>query len=168
MKKRRPTIPLLNWMLAIDLDATRKIQNQGGTPAYGCDCDLCTEWKLAYKKIIPIKLLQAFNRIGIELKSPTDLYGSGSGNDERTIRVTFHFIGKILSGLNGATHDDRVDYDGFPYELVRDKPHLILRIIPQEETHVSAPEYKVKGNSRILGIDMRLSYPAEYLKLSSI
>ncbi|WP_196137546.1 hypothetical protein [Aliikangiella sp. G2MR2-5] len=163
MKKRRPTIPFSGWMLAVDLEETRKIQNQKGTPAYGCDCDLCTEWKLAYKKIIPEKLLDEFGRAGVELQSPTDLYGSGSGDEERTIRVTFHFIGKILSGLNGATHDDRFDYDGFPYEVVRDNPYFSVRVIPQQETYVSAPNCEAKGNSRVLCIDMRLGYPAKYV-----
>jgi hypothetical protein len=163
MKKRRPTIPFSNWMLAVDLEGTRKIQNQKGTPAYNCDCDLCKEWKLAYKKIIPENLFEEFARIGIDLQSPTDLYGSSSGNEEREIRVTFHFIGKILSGLNGATHDDSFDYDGFPYEVVRDKPYFSVRVIPQHEAYVSSPKCEVKGNSRILCIDMRLGYPAEYV-----
>ncbi|MCO7223020.1 hypothetical protein [Pleionea sp. CnH1-48] len=163
MKKYRPTIPFLSWMLAVDLEETRNIQNQEGSPAYGCDCDLCVEWKLLYKKIIPEKLLEAFCRVGIELQSPTDLYGSGLGSDMRTVRVTFHFIGKILSGLNGATHDDKFDYDGFPYEIIRKEPYFSLRVIPQKETFVSAPDYEAEGSSQVLCVDMRLCYPGKYL-----
>ena len=42
---RRPTINFAEWLFSVDLEGTREIQGQTGTPAYECDCDACKAWR---------------------------------------------------------------------------------------------------------------------------
>jgi hypothetical protein len=67
----RPTIPLDLWKTAVDLEATRAIQDQPGTPAYGCQCDQCRYWTKAAANVLPESLFDQFLRIGIAPKRPT-------------------------------------------------------------------------------------------------
>jgi len=164
MKKRRPTIPFASWKLTIDLDRTKEIQGHKSTPAFECKCDLCMEWKLVHREVIPAKLLNQLARIGVDLNAPTDLYGSGAGLEDRTIRVVFHVVGKIISGPIGNSYDDQFEYDIFKYEEIRKNPPLIIRVLPEPKSNASAPTSMNRPIPGMLCIDMRLDYSAGKLE----
>ncbi|MFK8067366.1 MAG: hypothetical protein AB8D52_03895 [Gammaproteobacteria bacterium] len=100
MKKQRPTIPIYEWKVAVHLEASRKIQNQKGTPANGCDCKWCKSWRANYKELLPDDLQEQLLRVGIQLDHPTDLYKFENNEECFSFRVIFHFVGKFISGPN--------------------------------------------------------------------
>ena len=154
MKKQRPTIPVHKWKLAINLESTRLIQNQKGTPVYGCECESCINWKANLDDVLPIKLKKEMVRVGINLKCPTDLYEFKSNKGQPNIRVLYHAVGKILSGPNQwkATEHGR----SLTFDTVRNEPHLAMAVLAQNESLEQAPSFQKSFDGELLQIDLRL------------
>lgn len=157
MKKLRPTIPVDKWKLAVNLESTRQIQNQKGTPAYGCECKSCANWRASLDEVIPTQLREEMTRVGINLKCPTDLYEFESNNGQSSIRVLFHAVGKILSGPNQwkATEFGK----SLLYSTVSFEPNVALVVIAQNESLEQAPVFQKSANGELIQIDLRVQLP---------
>lgn len=154
MKLQRPTIPIAIWKLATDLQATRAIQNQQGTPAYNCNCQWCIHWRNRYESVLPTQLQQQLLRIGINLNHPTDLYKMNNDKNSTSIRVVFHAVGKILEGANPWCQND--SNQTLMYVPIQKQPYVSLVVLPQNQYHGAAPILKDQPSSQLIRIDLRL------------
>lgn len=164
MKKQRPTIPVSEWKLAIHRDATRDIQNQEGTPAHGCECEWCLNWKTCFKKLLPKELQEQLLRVGIELENPTDLYQFDINQNNSFIRVVYHAVGKILSGPNQWQNNEMGNM--LMYQTIREEPYLSLVVFPQRQSIDASPALKDKKSGDLIRIDFRLNVPPRYVSAS--
>jgi hypothetical protein len=163
MKSRRPTIPLSKWELAVDLELTGQIQAQEGTPAHACDCRLCLEWKRVLESALPEDMYRQLQRIGINLLAPTDLYGAGEANEERNIRITFHLVGKLLSGPDAFTFSRQPNERALYYEIIRESPYFSMRVLPNSKSFEPSPVLPNGTTHGVVCIDIRLCYEASAL-----
>ena len=158
MKKQRPTIPLFEWKLAVDLEATRSIQNQEGTPAYQCDCYWCSKWKDIAKDLLPENTLNQLIRIGIDIDHPTELYEFREAEGYNSLCVVYHSVGEILSGPAPWKQDSNLG-NVMMYKTVREKPFTSLLIYPQKQLSDPVPRFEGK-EGELVRIDFRLDVPA--------
>jgi hypothetical protein len=107
----RPTIPLADWRLAIDLAAARTLQHRMPAPVCGRTCEWCRNWARAYPTALSSVILGQLRRIGIDPAYPVDLYGSADAPDGEPSpqRIIFHTVGRILSGPGTWWRDVRED-----------------------------------------------------------
>ncbi len=166
MKKQRPTIPVSEWKLATHLEATRDIQNQEGTPAHGCDCEWCLNWKSCYKELLPKELQEQLLRVGIQLENPTDLYQFESNENGSSIRVVYHAVGKILSGPNQWQNNEIGKI--LMYQTIREEPYLSLVVFPQSQSFDASPELKDKNAGVLIRIDFRLNVPSSNVSANKV
>jgi len=159
MKKRRPTISLGDWMLAVDLETSRKIQNQKEMPANECDCDECRHLKLALDQVFPKDIKEQLIGIGINPMNPTDFIKYDVSEKEESVRVIYHVIGKILSGPNPY----RVEKFGetLIYHPVRDQPRMSMVVVPQKQAYGYAPILDDDSAGMLICIDFRLVIPGK-------
>ena len=157
-KPRRPTIPFAQWKLAVDLEASRKLQNQAGMPAYGCACDVCEDWKKLYQKIIPVQISEQLSRIGIDPKHPTDIYAFMESENGRAIRVLFHFVGKILSGPSAQTFSNTVHGQVMNFVPQGYENFFSIMVLPANKSYEAAPKRSDGSRDQVVCIDMRLTY----------
>ena len=157
----RAEIPIAEWKLAVDLEATRAIQNQEGTPAFNCDCEWCSSWCRSYKHLLPIDLQEQLVRVGIDIEHPIDLYKYDSNDDEVCLRVIFHAAGKVLSGPNQWISDEFGR--SLLYISLRKEPFLSIVVIPQRESFESAPVLEGSNGGELIQIDFRLGFPKNYV-----
>lgn len=94
----RPTIPLGPWRLAIDLTASRAVNALQELPARGCSCDTCRLWEDARVTHLPESLQHELRRIGVEPARPSDVYILSDEDAYLGIRVSYHCVGRIVSG----------------------------------------------------------------------
>jgi hypothetical protein len=155
----RPTIPLSEWRIAIDLAATKAIQNQPGTPAHGCECDQCLLWENTFSSVLPSLLLEQLRRVGISPEKPTDLYWSDKNDIGAHCRITFHIAGKILSGPNAwidtELYGPQINY----LELSNSPKFLLLAAFPHKGTLYQAPKLPAGSNSDLIQVDLRALVP---------
>jgi len=153
----RPTIPLADWRIAIHIEATKTVQNQPGTPAYGCECPQCRNWRLAADEILPPELMGQLRRLGIDPSRPTDLYATTEEDGYLVYRVMYHVVGRLLSGPNiwRDYGDDRMKM----YRPFRSKPWLSLMVLPYRQSYTAGPVLQDKKAGEILQIDFRLDVP---------
>ena len=151
-KLRRPTIPICDWRVAVHLEATKKIQGQHGTPGFNCDCDECTRWRKDWSIILPHSLGKELERFGIDPARPTDIYG---GNFPR---VSYHVVGKILSGPVGHYIDDKWGWTQ-GYIVIREEPQLMISVARSLETTAANPYLENNDDGELILIDLRLKLP---------
>jgi len=161
MKKQRPTIPIFEWRVAINLEATRDIQNQVGTPAYGCECEDCQKWKSCFKDVLPENIQHELKRIGVEIENPTDLYQFQEDTEGSNIRVVYHAVGKILSGPNQWKNDSSLG-DMLMYHTVRESPYTSIVVFPQNQSFDASPILNNQSAGELIRIDFRLLIPSSY------
>jgi hypothetical protein len=154
---RRPTINFSEWVFSVDLEGTREIQGQTGTPAYECNCDACRAWRYNYSDNLSEELAHSFERIGIDLSQPTECYGSQNESNSFDLRVLFHFIGKIRSGPDATTFDKRINDYIMNYVAIRKEPWLSIMVLPCRNSFEARPKRLDGSESDIVCIDMRLS-----------
>ena len=164
MKKQRPTIPVSEWKLATHLEATRDIQNQEGTPAHGCECEWCLNWKSCYKELLPKELQDQLLRVGIQLENPTDLYQYDSNKNGSSIRVVYHAVGKVLSGPNQWQNNEMDKM--LMYQKIREEPYLSLVVFPQSQSFDPSPVLKDGAAGDLIRIDFRLNVSSSYFNAS--
>lgn len=165
MKRQRPTIRIWEWKLAINLEATRKVQNQEGVPAYNCDCEWCSNWRRHLEELLPKELKEQLLRVGIELEHPTDVYQFDRHEKSSSIRVTYHAVGKILEGPNQWAEGSIGTM--LMYYPVRKEPRLSLVILPERHSFEHAPVLKDSSAGELIHIDMRLEVPDALICSSS-
>jgi hypothetical protein len=155
----RPTVPLGEWRIAVDLAATSEIQNQPGTPAYGCACKWCSNWKAAESSALPEDLRVQLLRLRIDLAHPTDLYAYEETSIGARCRVIYHVVGKILSGPNVWREDPVLDTMCM-YSLVGSSTQQVsLAAFPSRQSFHVRPKRIGGGEEDILQVDMRLHVP---------
>jgi hypothetical protein len=125
----RPTIPLSDWRLAVDLDATESVRRQAGHPADGCGCDQCARWKVASECAFPAATRGQLSRHGVDLQRPTDLYVTDESKEAIGFRVMYHIAGKVISGP-AVWHESGQEDVGtmHHYKVVRTTPYVGLRV----------------------------------------
>ncbi len=157
--KRRLTIPVFKWRLAIHLEATRNLQNQKGTPAHNCECDLCRLWREAYPELIPETLLSELKRVGIDLNFPTEFYDSNSNSDtsDMCCRIMFHAVGKVLSGPGSSIANKRLGENVMNYITVREQPYFSIMVLSERNSYEAAPVLTDSSVGEILCFDIRFN-----------
>ncbi len=158
MKKQRSTLSVAAWKLSTHIEATRDIQNQEGTPAYGCECEWCMYWKSVYEELLPEEIQEQLLRVGIQIENPTDLYQFRINKNSSAIRVVYHAVGKILSGSNQSQKSEVGKI--LTYQTIRDEPYLSLAVFPQSQSFDASPELKDKMAGDLIRIDFRLDVPS--------
>jgi hypothetical protein len=126
----RPTIPLGPWRLAIDLAATRAVNALDVHPARGCTCEDCQRWAQLHDTLLPSTLAEELRRIGIDPALPSDTYGTDS------IRVTYHCVGRILSGPPEFSPESGA---GRHYESLTEKPGEVALAVAYQASIAPAP-----------------------------
>ncbi|WP_330961043.1 hypothetical protein [Photobacterium sp. 53610] len=157
MKKLRPTIPVAEWKLAIHLQATLNLQNQPGVPADGCLCAWCARWKACWRQVLPENLQAQLNRAGVDLTHPTDVYAFGADENEPSIRVIYHAVGKVLDGPNPWQRTETGKR--FMYRTLRQEPHVAFLVYPQRQSDIQAPVLKDRSAGELICFDFRLALP---------
>jgi hypothetical protein len=157
----RPTIPIVHWKIAVDLEETRRIQRNPGMLATNCECNSCRNWRLVWDEVLPEKIIHQLSRIGIAAKFPSDSYGYGEQDGVESFRVWFHAIGKILSGPNGWIESNISGETILArnYVVVRDDPLLSLVIQPCQEFVDPPPKLDGVDLKDLIQIDFRLITP---------
>ena len=151
-KRRRPTIPVSQWRIATELEETKKIQGQHGTPAFQCDCAECSRWHNSWQEVLPDSLSSQLKRFGIDPAQPTDIYGGD------TPRVSYHVVGKILSGPDSFLTDG--EWGKYQkYHTIRKEPAIGISVARDIETSAANPEYEDNESGDLIVIDLRLKYP---------
>ena len=154
----RPTIPLSDWRLAVDLDATRSIKRQSGHPADGCGCWQCISWNSASRTAFPASIAQQLLRLGVEPQHATDLYVTEESKERIGFRVMYHIVGKILSGP--APWHDAQDETGtmHHYKVVQETPAYIgLRVSTAKQSYQFSPDVPPGSTSDVICLDFRLN-----------
>lgn len=158
--RRRPTIPLCDWRIAVHLEATRTIQNQPGTPAYACECAACSEWRKHWRLVLPPELVDQLQRVGIDLDHPTDLYAYDRTQAGSDCRVTFHCVGEIQSGPN-TWRELPNGSELLHYTTLRGgQDFIIMAIYPHRQSFLTAPAHPMPKQGELIQIDIRLHMPA--------
>jgi hypothetical protein len=154
----RPTIPLSDWRLAVDLDATKSVKRQTGHPADGCACDQCVSWRSYSDSAFPASVRQQLSRLGVDPERPTDLYVTEESKDAIGFRVMYHIAGKIISGP-AASHESGDDVLGTMnyYKMIQATPYASLRLTTAKQSYAFAPIAPVGSTSDILCLDFRIS-----------
>ncbi|MFA0790755.1 hypothetical protein ACCI51_09380 [Microbulbifer echini] len=166
MKKLRPTIPVHEWKLSINLKATREIQNQSGNPAFDCNCQSCMDWRSSFKEFFPTELLGQLQRVGIDLEHPTDLYQYNETNDGSSLRIVYHAVGKILEGPNQWTKNEMGDV--LMYREVRQTPYVSIVVFPQSQSYDHAPVLENTASGDLVRLDLRLLMPSKYCRSGNV
>lgn len=155
----RPTIPLWDWRIAVDLDASKGLRRQAGHPAEGCECPACTMWRSVAHKVFPPLIASELARLGIDPARPSDLYVTGETGEGRDMRVLYHVAGKLLSGP--APWLESVPGKMHNYSVVQTEPTWIgLRVSSAKDSFEWAPELPEGTSSNVLCIDFRLQVAA--------
>jgi hypothetical protein len=152
----RPTIPLSQWRIALDLEATRAIR-PGVPPPCGRKCPQCRNWTASYASVLPPALLSELRRLGIDPAAPTDLYAADQ-RDPLAYRVMYHVAGRILSGP-APGHTDPVHGRMQWYQrLSATPPWLSLRVFYHDALDVT-PGWRTPEMTPLIRIDFRLDVP---------
>jgi hypothetical protein len=156
----RPTIPLDAWRIAVDLETTRAIQDQPGTPAHGCQCDQCCYWTEAAANVLPKSLFDQFRRIGITPERPTDVYSPHHADDGEHFRITFHIAGRLLSGPVAWDETEHYGSQLRYRELAPWPDYLGIVVFAHKQTRYPAPTLPASCTSELIQVDMRMFVPA--------
>jgi hypothetical protein len=155
----RPTIPLDAWRITIDLETTRAIQYQRGTPAYKCGCEQCRHWRDIAESALPKPLFDQLRRLGIAPERPTDVYAFHRDDDGEDYRITFHVAGKLLSGPDAWRETERLGSLLLYRELVSAPNHIGMAVFPHKQTRYPAPTLPAAATSTLIQVDIRMRVP---------
>ena len=97
----RPTIPLADWRIAVDLDATRALLAATPAPVCNRECEWCRNWSVAHETALPTEIAHDLRRLGLDPAKPVDLYAYREpevpGGPIQT-RVRFRVAGRVMRG----------------------------------------------------------------------
>lgn len=152
----RPSIPLSNWRIAVDLEATKRAQNQEGLPAVGCTCWLCNKWSSVWSSAFPSSLQEQLSRLRIDVAHPSDLYAYKEVPGGAHCRVIYHVVGKILSGPVAWREDNEYGRVRVYHSVEGATSALGLTVIPSSQTFDARPQVEGASSGEILQVDFRL------------
>ena len=158
--KRRPTIPIDDWLVAVDLEETARVRTNGVAPARSCACAWCQNWRLVANQVIPESLRAQLRRLGHNVESPTDAYARFDQKERvGQYRIIYQFFGRILSGPSVVSNDAALG------EVVKYKPvglaptHVDLLVARSSEVWPWT-QRAPGGSGELLQIDIRASVPS--------
>ncbi|WP_045825419.1 hypothetical protein [Teredinibacter turnerae] len=157
MRKRRPTIRIDKWLVALNLEDTKRVQRDVEAPAYMCECELCALWKSNYKTVLPRDYLHQLARACIDLDYPTELYESSNDINHLYVRIQFHIVGELLEGPISYSRNE-VGRNMY-YSEVQKSPWVSVALTNHSEAYDYHPEYKDSISGKIILVDMRLALP---------
>jgi hypothetical protein len=156
----RPTIPLADYRLSIDLDGTRDLGRADAGEAVGCRCAWCENWRGALSASVPDSLVTQLRRVGVDPHAPSDLYAYASEDEGHLVRVQFYVVGAIQSGPPAnidLTLGDGSQVVGRRYAAVRQTPSWIgLTVAPPLG---GRPRWAPSHVGPVLEVDFRLYVP---------
>lgn len=155
----RPTLPLSEWRIAVDLNASRAIRSATGHPAEHCTCVDCEAWRSVVPDAFPAGIAAELQRLGVDVRHPTDLYVYDRSAETLGYRVMYHVVGRILSGPAPWLDSDMYGVDDrfHNYHAVQAKPTWVgLRVSAARDSFEYAPDLPVGCRSAVLCIDFRL------------
>lgn len=158
----RPTIPLADWKLAVNLGQTELVQVSKDAPAFKCSCEQCTMWLLHLEQLLPAQILGQLRRLKIDVRHPFDAYEYGRSDQGVHLRVIFTAVGKVLSGPPSSIEGP--DGSGMNYVALRSDPFVGLRVVTGADAHNVPSQTTVPENNHFIEIDFRLQVPAKLLK----
>ena len=153
----RPTIPLSEWRIALDLDATRAIRAAIPPPPCGRQCHLCRNWTAGFASVLPPPLLAELRRLGIDPAAPTDLYAADQ-RDPLAYRVMYHVAGRILSGPAPGHTDPVLGRMQWYHPLSARRRALSLRVFHDNDLD-RPPSWQTAAMAPLIKIDFRLDVP---------
>ena len=155
----RPTVPLAAWRIAVDLEATRNVQNQPGLPAVGCPCECCANWSRVWPSVFPDGLRQQLERLQIDLAHPSDLYERWPEGGGSRCRVIYHVVGKLLSGP-AAFRTLPTGAGALVYQrVVGATDTLELVVVRSAQTHDAHPVVDGIPVSDLLQVELQVHVP---------
>jgi hypothetical protein len=156
----RPTIPLAEWRLAIDVEATRALTAEAKFPARDCRCDDCARWAMRYRECLPSALLGELQRVGVDPAHPSDV-SMLNDSAKWTLRLTFHAVGRILSGPAAwaPTSDRAAGRNYVQYSASRDPLGLAVGYL---ESFQTLPTWATAKGQPLIAIDLWLVLPGEW------
>jgi len=153
---RRPTIPLADWRIASDLEASRALQRHPAMPATGCPCAGCQRWLRIAQDVLPAELHAELARLGIQVEYPADLYAMARGDGMVEYRVIYQVVGRLLSGPAAWREDAAQAAKVLVYQTLRPAPlYLAAVVLPQREVPGSVPIRGEEGVGGLLQIELR-------------
>jgi pyruvate-formate lyase-activating enzyme len=156
----RPTIPLADWRIAVDLTASRALRDVIPPPPCEWTCPWCRNWAVAYSSALPANILRELHRLGVDPTRPTDVYAYSAPQepDQRApSRVTFHTVGRILSGPPASVEDARLGTVRPYFTLDHDaEPPMPGLSVAYEKDVAGTPSWADALPESLVQIDFRL------------
>ncbi len=157
--RRRPTIPISYWSLALDLDATKHVQRLSENPAEGCNCESCANWRAIGSSVLPTALKQEIQRAGCSIEFPADSYIFEQSEGRTLCRIVYFIVGKILSGPNAMVVSQEAEENSYNYQCLRENPWLTFLVMRQRDYHGYSPAFDECRDSEAIRLDLRLEVP---------
>lgn len=155
----RPTLPIDQWRIATHLEATRAVQSHPTSPATGCQCLCCRNWRLVATDVLPLGLQEQLLRFGIAIQQPSDAHSLEQTDAGAHCRIVYHVVGRLLSGpmvVGEDPHLGRV----LRYREVRGRPRFLsLAVVPSRHMFGPAPVLNDPSAGEALQLDFRLDGP---------
>jgi hypothetical protein len=161
----RPTIPLDQWRIAVDLRATQSVQNQEGLPAVGCTCKSCANWSHVWKAAFSDSIREQLERLQIDVAHPSELYAFEEASGGAHTRVIFHVVGKLLSGPNAWREDENAGTSLVYHSVSEARFATGLVVVPSTQTFNPRPRTLKNTEEDLLQIDFRLFVPSSRTEL---
>ena len=154
----RPTIPLGPWRLAVDLEPSRALSALDTLPARGCDCAACRLWADAGVARLPESLRAELRRLGIAPDRPSEVYVHSEDGDAVAVRVTYHCVGRVLSGP-AIVRESPGGRAGRHYEALAQAPTELLMAVSPQAAFGGAPAWAPPAMQPLIVIDMFVRVP---------
>jgi len=155
----RPTTPLASWRIAVDLEATARVQNQPGMPAHGCQCECCSNWARAWPNVLPKALREQLQRLRVDLAHPSDLYASQELPGGAHCRLIYHVVGKLLSGPPAWREDPELGRMLVYHSIPQCSPEIGLVVVASDQTFDARPKLEAEFSGALIQVDLRLYVP---------
>jgi hypothetical protein len=154
----RPTIPLGPWRLAVNLAPTRALNALDALPARGCDCAACGLWVGDGVAQLPERLTSELQRVGVAPARPSEVYVHSEDAEAVHVRVTYHCVGRILSGP-AIVRESPDGHAGRRYEPLPDAPHGVAVAVSPQTALGAPPAWATAEMQPLVVIDMFVRVP---------
>jgi hypothetical protein len=173
----RPTIPLGPWRLAIDLEQSRALNALETAPTRSCACDDCAYWTAYGAATLPPALAEELRRLGVSVTQPSELYricgkpvadlpvtdrrAASVRAETDTMRITYHAVGRIISGPAVFIEDKRGASECRYVEIHAPGARLSMAVSPLSAIACGPadPDWIPAGFAPVLAIDLAVRVP---------